>query len=70
MIVCASYWAILTSDSNLADGLHARLKESLFVRKDCPAKTLQTNSVSAGKDDMAWYRLAYRPAILKDLADA
>ena len=24
--------------------------------------------VSAGKDDMAWYRLAYRPAILQDLA--
>jgi len=29
---------------------------------------LPTSSVSAGKNDMAWYRLAYRPAILQDLA--
>ena len=29
----------------------------------------QINLVFAGKDHMAWYRLAYRPAILQDLAN-
>jgi mRNA interferase RelE/StbE len=29
----------------------------------------QINLVFAGEDHMAWYRLAYRPAILQDLAN-